>query len=301
MERISSPCSACKSNNLSLRVWSAVASTTIVNVSLIIIFQRFFFLEMPHAGSLLAKLIQGTCVTASELPYSVESSRLRDGFIACCWYISGDTRPVGAAIQNHIKRGYVQGDRQSNERRSHGGSNCCLLETSEDIKKMSNLNGSSAAKSPSLCPPFFCARLKPFYPYIAPGLTVHTAQNRDRRSSTSPPVPLCWACAVAAQGFYWRVISWIEISFQSIQQGTIKTHSGLWGTVLQVSLCSQCMLEVNQCLMLKKKSVLKEPKGEPTMSYVERCGNRVLMSHLASVPRASVWNVLLLELQTFVM
>lgn len=166
---------------------------------------------------------------------------------------------------------------------------------------MSNLNGSSAAKSPSLCPPFFCARLKPFYPYIAPGLTVHTAQNRDRRSSTSPPVPLCWACAVAAQGFYWRVISWIEISFQSIQQGTIKTHSGLWGTVLQVSLCSQCMLEVNQCLMLKKKSVLKEPKGEPTVSYVERCGNRVLMSHLASVPRASVWNVLLLELQTFVM
>lgn len=256
---------------------------------------------MPHAGSLLAKLIQGTCVTASELPYSVESSRLRDGFIACCWYISGDTRPVGAAIQNHIKRGYVQGDRQSNERRSRGGSNCCLLETSEDIKKMSNLNGSSAAKSPSLCPPFFCARLKPFYPYIAPGLTVHTAQNRDRHSSTSPPVPLCWACAVAAQGFYWRVISWIEISFQSIQQGTIKTHSGLWGTVLQVSLCSQCMLEVNQCLMLKKKSVLKEPKGEPTMSYVERCGNRVLMSHLASVPRASVWNVLLLELQTFVM
>lgn len=46
----------------------------------------------------------------------------------------------------------------------------------------------------------------------------------------------------------------------------------------------------------EKKSVLKEPKGEPKMSYVERCGNRVLMSHLASVPLAAVWNVLLLEL-----
>lgn len=72
-------------------------------------------------------------------------------------------------------------------------------------------------------------QLIPFYSYTAPGLTVHTAQNRDQHSSTFPFVPLCWAFPAEAVGFYWGVISWIEITFQSIQQGAIEAHGVLWG------------------------------------------------------------------------
>lgn len=107
---------------------------------------------MPRSGSLLAELIPGTCVTASELPCSGESSRLQDVFIACCWYNSGDTRPVRAAIQNHMKRGYVWGDGQSNDDRA------ALVPTAvywklQRILKPPNLNGSCAVTSLSPCPP----------------------------------------------------------------------------------------------------------------------------------------------------
>lgn len=122
---------------------------------------------MLHSGSLLAKLIPGTCVTPSELPHGVEGSRLQDGFIICCWYNSRDTRPARAAVQNHIIRGYVQGDGQSND------NSTAVVPTAtywklQRILKLSNLNGSSAVTSPSPCllsvappPP---AQLKPFIP-----------------------------------------------------------------------------------------------------------------------------------------
>lgn len=140
-------------------------------------------MEMLHSGSLLAKRIPGTCVTASELPYSVESSRLQDGFIACCWYNSGDTRPARAAIQNHINRGYVRGDGQSNDDGAAAVPTAVYWKL-QRILKLSNLNGSCAVTSLSPCPLSVptaspCAQLKPFYPYIAPGLAVHAAQNRD--------------------------------------------------------------------------------------------------------------------------
>ncbi|CAB1428583.1 unnamed protein product [Pleuronectes platessa] len=69
-----------------------------------------------------------------------------------------------------------------------------------------HLPSSTAEMTPtSCCPPIvprlsssLHAQLKPFYPYIAPGASVHTGQNRAR---TSPLVAQGWACAAAAVGF----------------------------------------------------------------------------------------------------
>lgn len=175
----------------------------------------------------------------------------------------------------------------------------------------------------SPCPPSvhpLCAQLKPFYPYIAPGLTVHTAQNRDWRSSTSPLVPLCWAFAAAAMGFYWRVVSRIETSFQSIQHGAIEAHSVFWGTVVPFSLCSWPMLEVNWCLTLEsewKVLVLvcggpeKRDVGKMWQSSMSRCHIWTSLWSTSFVCEVCPWSLvsifedkwvqhLLLEVETFV-
>lgn len=87
------------------------------------------------------------------------------------------------------------------------------------------------APVPLLPSPFFFlsrlpAQLEPFYPYIAPGLAVHTAQNRGRT------LALCRAFSAAALGSTEELISWNEISFQSIQLGATEAHCSLWGTVV---------------------------------------------------------------------
>lgn len=199
---------------------------------------------MLHSGSLLAQLIPGTCVNASQLPYSVESSRLQDGFIACCWYNSRDTRPVRAAIQNHIIRGYCLGDGQSND---NGAS---ALPTAvywkfQRILKPSNLNGTSAVTSLSPCPPFSVHSSNLFIPTsplvsqcTRPRTEVDAAALLLSCVCVGPLLQQLWA-------FYWRVISWIERWFQSIQQGATEAHSVLQGTLVQFSLCCQPMLEGN--------------------------------------------------------
>lgn len=189
---------------------------------------------MLHSGSLLAKLIPGTCVTASKLPHSVESSRLQDGFVACCWYNSRDTRPVRTAIQNRIIGGYAQGDGQSND------NSTAMVPTAvywrlERILKPSNLNGSSFVTSlsphPPLCPPSayaaqtFLSLRRPWVP-SAHGPRRSPAQQHFSSSASV----LGFGCS--RRGLYWRVISWIEISFQSIQQRSIKAHTVLWGAVI---------------------------------------------------------------------
>lgn len=66
--------------------------------------------------------------------------------------ITADTRPVRAAIQNHISRGYIRGDGQSNDK------GAAVVPTAvywklQRILKPFNLNGSSAVTSLSPCPP----------------------------------------------------------------------------------------------------------------------------------------------------
>lgn len=96
----------------------------------------------------------------------------------------------------------MRGDRQSNEEGAAVAPTAVYWKL-QRILKPSNLNGSSAVMSLSPCPPpLSLCTAQPFYPYTSSGLTVHTARNRDRRGGTAPPVPLCWAFAAAAVGFY---------------------------------------------------------------------------------------------------
>lgn len=90
----------------------------------------------------------------------------------------------------------------------------------------SNLNGSADMSSSACSTPFSSpasVHSSTFLSPHGPGLPVHSAEQRPvrrRRSSHALSGPF----AVVATGLYWRVISQIEISFQSSQQGTAEAR-----------------------------------------------------------------------------
>lgn len=183
---------------------------------------------MLHSGSLLAKLIPGACVTPSELPHGVEGSRVQHGFIICCWYNSRDTRPVRAAVQTHIIRGYVQGDGQSNDNSMPVVPTATYWKL-QRILQLSNLNGSSAVTSPSLST--LCAPQPPAltttttHTHLSSNLFIPTSPlgsqcTQPRTESDAAALFLSCLCVgplLKQPWLYWKEILWIEISFQSIQ------------------------------------------------------------------------------------
>lgn len=153
--------------------------------------------------------------------------------------------------------------------------------------------------APVPCPPLyplFCAQLKPFYPYIAPGLTVHSAQNRGRRSSTSPLMRLCWASAAAAVGLLlknnimnWDIISKHPAGRHRSTQCTLG-HSGAVFTLSPTSARSERMPDDRKCM--KSTMWWSKEKGmwkEVTIQHIESWCQNVTSGSASVSP--SVWNV----------
>lgn len=156
---------------------------------------------MLHLGSLLAKLIPGTCVTARELLYSGESSRLQNGFIASSWCNSRGTRPVRAAIQNHIKRARVWGEGRSNDHTPAAAPTVVYWKLWR-ILKPCNLNGSAAVKAPEpqrhLCLLFFVHSSNLFI-LTAP---LGSQCTRPRTETDAAALLSCWTSVAVTAGFF---------------------------------------------------------------------------------------------------
>lgn len=123
-----------------------------------------------------------------------------------------------------------KGDGQSND------NSVALVPTAiywklQRILKPPNLNGSPTVKSPSpslssLCLPFCLHSSNLFIPILLVGLQ----RTWPRTQSDVAALLLSTSTFVLGLGcnscgLYWRVISWIEISFQSIRHGALEAHS----------------------------------------------------------------------------
>lgn len=75
MERVSSRALLASVITFSLCVWTMVVSSTMGSANSNYI--SAYFQDMPHSCSLLAKLITGTCVSASELPCRAENGTVQ--------------------------------------------------------------------------------------------------------------------------------------------------------------------------------------------------------------------------------